>query len=187
MNTTAHLVVGLAAFSRPGDRPVTTSAIVGSLLPDISLYAMAAFALFVQNLPPSVVFGQLYFSPQWQAVFAVDNSVFVYLIVVCLGGFLKSRWLMVLGGAALLHILLDFPLHHDDGRPHFWPATDWVFSSPISYWDRAHYGHIVGGLEALLSLVLSVVLWRRFSSQIARILICLAALSAVLPVWAVIL
>ena len=54
------------------------AAVAGSLLPDLSLYLMAGWAMRVQKIPPSVVFDELYFSPRWQAVFAVDNSLILW-------------------------------------------------------------------------------------------------------------
>jgi len=62
-------------------------------------------------------------------------------------------------------------LHHDDGRAHFWPVTNWIFQSPVSYWDRRHYGDIVGPIEIGMSLVCCVYLWRKFKQVWARLLI----------------
>ena len=177
MNTPAHLILGAAAFGRPAATTLTVAAIVGSLLPDVSLYLLAGFALFIQQIPPSTVFGELYFSDPWQRVFAIDNSVFVWGAVAALGYWLNRQWLTVLGCAALLHLATDFPLHHDDGRPHFWPISDWVFSSPISYWDRSHYGGVVGTIEPGICLLLCYFLWLRFPTFRARALILCAAAS----------
>ncbi|WP_328795072.1 hypothetical protein [Jannaschia marina] len=41
MNTPAHLIIGLAAFGKPGRPRVTAAALCGALLPDLSLYLMA--------------------------------------------------------------------------------------------------------------------------------------------------
>ncbi len=62
MNTPAHLLVGLALCAR---RDVPRSgrwAALGGLLPDLSLYFLAGGALFVLQIPPERVFGELYFS-----------------------------------------------------------------------------------------------------------------------------
>ena len=73
-------------------------------------------------------------------------------------------------GAALLHIALDFPLHHDDGRPHFWPLTSWVFQSPFSYWDRRQGASMIAPLEGVICAALLVVIWRRYTSWVQRAL-----------------
>jgi len=141
MNTPAHLIFGMAAFAKAGQPKVTAAAFAGALIPDLSLYLMAGWHLQVLGTSPEVVFGQLYFSDAWQSIFRIDNSMF------------------------------DFLLHHDDGRAHFWPVTNWIFQSPVSYWDGRHYGNIVGPIEILASLVCCVVLWRRFKGIGMRLLI----------------
>ena len=145
---------------------------------------MASWALFVQGIPAGIVFGDLYFSDSWQFVFSIDNSFFAWFLVILAGFWWRLDWLLVAGAAAILHLLLDFPLHHDDGRAHFWPFTDWIFRSPVSYWDPAHYGRLVGGLESLLCLALTVILLIRFKSKSSKALIVLLGLTGVFPVLA---
>ena len=93
--------------------------------------------------------------------------------------------LIALAGAGLLHLALDFPLHHDDARRHFWPVSDWVFVSPYSYWDRAHHGGTIATIEIVISLVLLAVLWRRFHAKLARAAIAIATLIQLAPglIW----
>ncbi|MEM9267775.1 MAG: cobalamin biosynthesis protein CobQ [Pseudomonadota bacterium] len=181
MNTPAHLIIGAAIFAKPGQPKVTSAALLGAILPDLSLYLLAGWALFVQGLSPNHVFGTLYFSPAWQQIFAVDNSVFVWAGLIGLGLVLRQKWLWVLAAAALIHVACDFPLHHDDGRAHFWPLSNWVFESPVSYWDPQAYGTPVGVLEALLCLGLLTVLWRRFDSLWVRALLGVAAVAQIAP------
>ena len=104
MNTPAHLIFGLAAFSKTDRRTEFLPVLAGSLAPDLSLYLMAGWAMVVQGLSPTVVFDQLYFSDAWQSVFALDNSFFVW-------GGLFFRWLYWRAGTLLLfevRVLLDF-------------------------------------------------------------------------------
>ena len=168
MNTPAHLLIGMAAFSKR-DRPkVTLAAAVGAILPDLSLYLMAGYALFIAQISPNVVFGQMYFSEEWTRVFRIDNSFVLWGLLLALGLWRKWPILIALSGAALLHIALDFPLHHNDGRPHFWPISNWVFESPFSYWDRAHGASWIGPIEGLIALGCTVLLWIRHTSWAFR-------------------
>ena len=163
MNTPAHLLIGAAAFSRPNRKHSLTAALLGALAPDISLYVMVAVSIFAMGVPAQVVFREYYYSDAWQSVFAVDNSFIVWGVL--LGLALWRRWplIAVFAGAGLLHLLMDFPLHTHDARQHFWPVSNWVFHSPVSYWDtRAHAG-IVGPIEFALSLLSAMVLLWRFS------------------------
>lgn len=180
MNTPAHLIFGAAAFARP-DRPyVTIAAIFGGLLPDLSLYLLVGWAMS-RGIDARVIFGEMYFSDAWQAIFAVDNSIPLWGAALVVG--LWQRWpvLIALAGAALLHLVFDFALHHDDARRHFWPLSTWVFRSPFSYWDGNHNGYIIGPLEIAVCLVLCGVLWRRFQSWLARVLIAAAMLAEAMP------
>ena len=170
MNTPAHLILGLAAFSKKDARKVTGAAAFGALLPDLSLYVMAGVSLAILQIPPNVVFGQLYYSSAWQTVFAIDNSFLLWGLVLAFAVWWKAAAGIAFAGAGLLHIALDFPLHHDDGRPHFWPASDWVFESPVSYWDKAHHALWVQPIEALMVLVCVFVLFRRFPRWAMRVL-----------------
>ena len=163
MNTPAHLILGLAAFGKPGRPRVTAAALAGALIPDLSLYLLTGGALAL-GATPERVFRDLYYSDAWQAVFRVDNSVLVWAAILGAGLWRRSAWVGALAGAALLHLACDLPLHHDDGRAHFWPATEWVFASPVSYWDPAHGGRWVGVAEIVLCLLAAAWIWRRHPS-----------------------
>ncbi|MEM9392718.1 MAG: cobalamin biosynthesis protein CobQ [Pseudomonadota bacterium] len=169
MNTPAHLIFGAGFFAKPDAPTVTAAALAGAIFPDLSLYFLAGWALLVEQIPPQVVFDELYFSDAWQRVFAVDNSIPLLAVVAAFGAWSKRPEVFAFAGAALLHLLLDLPLHHDDGRPHFWPFTMWVYESPISYWDSRQYARFVAPLEALVCLAVMISLWRRFTGWEARV------------------
>ena len=184
MNTPAHLIFGLAAFSRRGSAPVTGAAIAGALIPDLSLYLLAGWHLFVLGTSAQVVFDQLYLSEAWQAVFRIDNSIVLWGIGLAFALWARSAWASALTGAAILHLLLDMAFHAGDGRAHFWPISTWVFHSPVSYWDSAHYGQIIGPLEILVALGLAAfVLWPRHQSAGMRALITGLAVMEIAPVF----
>ena len=183
MNTPAHLIFGLAAFAKPDAQRVTLAAGMGALLPDLSLYLLAGTSLFVLGIPAETVFGELYFSESWQLIFRIDNSFILWGLGLCAALWWRSDWGTALTGAALLHLSLDFPLHHDDGRAHFWPLTDWIFQSPFSYWDRDHYADVIGPIEMVASAILCAVLWRRFRTLWSRIGILALACAQILPTF----
>ncbi len=182
MNTPAHLIIGLAVFGKAGRPAVTGAAFAGAMIPDLSLYLMAGWHLRVLETPPRVVFGELYFSDAWQSIFRIDNSMILWGIALVLAFMLRAPILIALCGAAMVHLGLDFLLHNDDGRAHFWPITNWIFQSPVSYWDADHYGNIMGPVEIILSLGLCVLLWRRFVGLWMRGLIVALGLMELAPV-----
>ena len=161
MNTPAHLLIGAAVMGRSGQRNLIWAALLGALLPDASLYVLAGTSLYLLNVPAHLVFGELYYSELWQTVFAVDNSIILWGALLAFALWRRIQWAVALTGAALLHLALDFPLHHDDGRAHFWPLTDWIFESPLSYWDRGHGAGWVAPIEAAAAMIAAISLWAR--------------------------
>jgi membrane-bound metal-dependent hydrolase YbcI (DUF457 family) len=168
MNTPAHLLIGAAAFARPARGRILAAAVLGSLLPDLSLYMMAGVSLFILGIPEQVVFDQLYFSPAWQTVFAIDNSFFLWGLALVIGLWRKWQVLIVAASAGLLHLAMDFLLHAGDGRPQFWPLSDWVFHSPISYWDSTHHAFWVAPVSIALCVGSYAALWGRGLSVSAK-------------------
>ncbi|MEM6740453.1 MAG: cobalamin biosynthesis protein CobQ [Pseudomonadota bacterium] len=143
-------------------------AALGSLLPDLSLYVLAGVSLFLLRISPERVFSELYFSPAWQSVFSIDNSLVIWGLGFLLALTLQSTPWMAFSTAGLLHIASDMALHNDDARPHFWPITDWVFESPISYWDSQHHAALVAPFTVLAMLLSAYVIWQRWPKMSIR-------------------
>jgi len=120
MNTPAHLLIGAALFSKRDNTHLLTGALLGGVLPDVSLYVMAGVSIFILGVTPDVVFNDLYFSDSWQLVFSIDNSFPVWLMAFALACYFKNPFFIALTSAALLHLVCDFGLHNDDARVHFW-------------------------------------------------------------------
>lgn len=180
MNTPAHLLIGAAVFARPPKGRILWAAVLGSLLPDLSLYLMAGTSLYVLGIPAQVVFGELYFSSAWQTVFAIDNSFFLWALALGIGLWQRAHILIVAASAGLLHLAMDFVLHAGDGRPQFWPFSAWVFDSPISYWDSTHHALWVAPISMLICLASYILLWSRGISISGKV--CFAILLAA-EIW----
>lgn len=121
------------------------------------------------NIPASRVFGELYYSDAWQSVFAIDNSFVLWGLGLGLALWRRSAVFVAFCGAALLHLALDFPLHTHDARQHFWPLSDWVFESPVSYWDSDAFAGIVSPIALVLSGVALGVIWWQFRAIWVRV------------------
>lgn len=171
MNTPTHMLIAASLFAKPDKPALTWVAVLGGVLPDLSLYGLVFYSLVIRGNTTDQVFGEFYFSPEWQQIFSIDNSFFVWGAVVAIGLYTRREWLWILGVACIAHLLTDLPLHHDDGRAHFWPLSDWVYQSPVSYWDVNHYAGIVAPLEGLLCIVLFAWLLWKFKSRRARVVI----------------
>ena len=59
---------------------------------------------------------------------------------------------------------------------HFWPISDWVFISPLSYWDSRAHADIIGPAALMLTLALTYLLVRRYSSWALRAFFALLAM-----------
>lgn len=180
MNTPTHILVSAVLLAKPnGDEGAdhtwrNIAAIAGSLFPDLSLYIMWGGAKFIFGIPDRVIFGQMHFSPFWQTLNAISNSVPVFFAILLFGIVRKSVVATVFGISALLHMALDFPFHNSDAHRHFWPFSDWKFHSPISYWNTRFHGEIVGYVEIAVVLVLIAILWVRFKDWWVRALLVLS-------------
>ena len=171
MNTPSHMLIGAAVFARPVAPAVTLAALAGGLAPDIPMFVMVLWSTRVLGIPDHDVFSQLYFSAGWQAVFAVDHGFLVWGALLGLAVWRGLAILRAFAGSGLLHAGADFLTHTDDARRQFWPLSDWVFRSPVSYWDARFYGNIFAGFERALVVARSALLLRRLRRTWERLLV----------------
>ena len=115
-----------------------------------------------------MIWGERYWSDTWQIPVAISHSIPLCALVLAVALAWKSDALKVYALATLTHIACDLPLHHDDAHMHVWPLLRWKFSSPVSYWDPAHYGRPASLVELAIVLFVIAVLWRRFESPRVR-------------------
>ena len=111
-------------------------------------------------------------------IITLQNTFHSPLVLIALIGFCYWRWnrqeqatstawLFWFFCAALLHTLIDIPLHTTDGPLIFFPINwDYRFVSPISYWDPNHHGHDWSIFEHSLDGVLIIFLfWHWFKTR----------------------
>lgn len=146
------------------------AALAGALLPDLSLYLLAGISLFILQIPPDVVFDELYFSPAWQTIFGIDNSFLIWGAILGLALWRQAPVWIAFAAAGLIHLATDFAMHNDDARMHLWPLTDWRFESPVSYWDSRHYAAWLVPFTITAAAISAVALFRRYRHWGLRIL-----------------
>jgi membrane-bound metal-dependent hydrolase YbcI (DUF457 family) len=172
MNTYTHFLMtaGLReAIQQRGWKLHGTGALLGSIMPDMPLFALTFGywgyrALFDPMLPGESPFGAqydaLYFgNPFWIMAHNFFHAPLMVALFAALGYYgmrSEKRWGPLLFWFALacgLHSLVDIITHHNDGPLLFFPF-DWQLRliTPISYWDARHYGGIVSPLEHLFNL-----------------------------------
>jgi hypothetical protein len=172
VNTPTHLLINwTVAKSIPEANAPSSAVLLGAVAPDLPLYALSiggiAWFRFVKGMPADEVqrhvFGNLFYNdPIWITLHNVLHSPLVLVVVLVFlyqrlepGAFAQSWWTWFFA-SCLLHTLVDIPVHHDDGPLVFWPLN-WTyrFSSPVSYWDTAHYGIQMMITEATLAVILA--------------------------------
>ncbi|TMV10101.1 hypothetical protein FGK63_03290 [Ruegeria sediminis] len=174
MFTQTHLLVGAAIFARPGHLAVALAGLVGALLPDTDVWAMFVVER-LQGASGCEVFHYRYWEPPWTTLQMLLNSIPAYLGLVALSLTClllpgdRSRGValivVVFASSALLHVGIDFLLHHDDARAQWMPFTDWIFRSPVSYWDPRHHGQIFMLFEIGLGLAVATLIGLRFGTK----------------------
>lgn len=179
MNTQTHVLVNMALLRKPADRDAPPSRLLavflGSVVPDLPMFIFFLASVFAGESQRRI-WEELYFLPGWQIFFDIFNSVPLFVLLLAAGYFLKRRNATLFATGALLHVVGDFFLHHDDAHAHFFPITDWRFVSPVSYWDPAHFGRIFVILEVLAGLAATVFLFRRFRGRLSRALLVIGNL-----------
>ena len=141
----------------------------------------------VRGMSEGRIWSERYFDPGWQVVFDIPSSIPLLALALGLvvllgrraasagpgpesgvasglrGGWRTAPALFV--ASMILHALGDLPLHREDAHRHFFPFSDWRFTSPVSYWDPAHYGGYAALAEVVLVLAVSVFLFRRYRGR----------------------
>ena len=182
MNTPSHMLIGAAVFGRQLVPATLAAALAGGLAPDLPMFAMVLWATRVAGLPEQEVFSTLFFSDTWQAVFAVDHGLLIWGAVLGLAIWRRNLILRCFAGAGSLHAVADFLTHHDDARRQFWPVSEWVLRSPVSYWDARYYGNTFGVFEVALVVMLAILLCWRLRRWRDRVLVLVTAAPVIVPV-----
>ena len=171
MFTQTHLLVGAAFFARPSDRAVAGAGVAGAVLPDADVWAMFVIER-LRGASSCGIFHYRYWQEPWTTVQMVVNSIPLWLALLAMAlaiwFFAKGRprfaglWLAAFAASALFHVGADFLLHHEDARAQWMPFSDWVFRSPVSYWDPNYFGRIFMPFEIALGLSLAAIIGARF-------------------------
>ncbi len=162
----------------------TIGFLVGSVLPDLPFTILTVFyeiyyrrfAELPLNRYKSVMeylHLDLFFNdPVWIVGHNTFHSLIVNLGLTGIGYLalrLNKRWgifLFWLAVGMLLHTVIDIFTHTSDGPLIFFPLN-WTyrFSSPVSYWEAAHFGQVVIVAEYGINLMILLYFLIRWHSQ----------------------
>lgn len=181
------MLIAAGLLSRPG-KPLRNSAVLlGSFVPDLAIYCLFFWSK-IAAIPEGRVWNVLYWQEPWQTYTALGNSLPLYLVLLLVAllilravpnAFRIGVFLFFLSLAAITHLAGDFPVHVTDAHRHFWPISDWKFTSSISYWNPSHHGDVFFIFEALGGFCLAAILFIRFRNLLVRLLLVFVMLAYV--------
>ena len=187
MLTQSHIAIGLLLAAKSGRRAAITGAILGGIAPDFSMVPMMLVSYFLLGQDMEQIWSLTFYSAPWWTIDQITNSAPLYAVIAAVSAFAMRgnahwfpRFTLAFSLTALLHVGFDFLTHASDGHIHFWPLTDFVFASPVSYWESDHHGRLFGLIEALAGLAAVVVLWRMYSGWVVRTFCGILAVMSVL-------
>lgn len=193
MVTTTHMLMAAFATTRPKMRGwMIALGWFGGLFPDLGMFVMVGYARMA--MPSANLWREpdgLYWTDPWRTLVDVSHSIPVWAVLAIVGlvvwrrvgtGWIANAGLAVLifGTGALLHSVADLLVHNHDAHRHFLPLFDWVFHSPVSYYERDHFGREFSVFELGFCLVAAVLMFRWFRSWTVRGLTVITVLPALL-------
>ena len=173
MKTPSHAIINLAILGKSQLPQANLLIVIGGILPDIPIFLFYFWARFVMRLPDSKIWSEVYYEPVIQNVVALFHSIPLAAIGWLIAYYFGWQQMQIICLSTILHCLGDLPVHNDDAHRHFFPFSNYRFISPISYWDRRHYGAIVAFVEMLLVLAATFRVFAFVNSYIGKILLIL--------------
>ncbi|MFY0681174.1 MAG: hypothetical protein JXR13_11410 [Thalassovita sp.] len=185
MFTQTHLLIGAALFARPQKGAFALAGLAGAVVPDMDVWAMFIIER-LNGASGCEVFHYRYWQAPWTTLQSTLNAIPLYV------GLLAFAWVARLVASqtyklffalvatfalsSFLHVTIDFMLHHDDARRQLLPFSDWVFRSPVSYWDPNYHGRVFAIFEIGLAATLFVIVGRRYARTAVWIALCVPML-----------
>ena len=185
MTTPAHAALSLIVLGRSERNALPVA--LGAVAPDAPMLVFYLWERLVRGVSEGRIWSERYFDPGWQVVFDIPSSIPLLALALCILLVLVGRrstagripsagvaatppparltaWALFVA-SMILHALGDLPLHREDAHRHFFPVSDWRFTSPVSYWDPDHYGGYAAVGEVVLVLAVSVFLFRAYRGR----------------------
>lgn len=160
MITPSHMVYSwaIAKTTNPEpNKPRTLAFVAGGIVPDLPTYVFFFVHTFLLGSAQNDMWNMYYFDSAWTPIITLSHSLLLWPLFLLFAIYTKRTLLRFFASSTLLHVTLDFFVHHDDAYRHFWPLTEWTFASPISYWDPQFYGNWVSSIDAIV--VIGLLIW----------------------------
>ena len=179
MITPSHMIYSWAiakATKKVPDKRRTLAIVAGGLVPDLPVYMFFLVHTFIIGSAQSDMWSMYYFDSAWTPFITLSHSLILWPLLLLFAILMKRTLTKYFAISALLHVSLDFFVHHDDAYRHFWPLTDWKFMSPLSYYDPQYFGNWVSGIDTVLIIGLLAWLSTIYTNTKARVGIAVVVL-----------
>jgi hypothetical protein len=173
MKTPSHAIINLAILGRSQHSEFNLLIVTGGILPDIPIFLFYFWAKYIARLPEATIWSKAYYEPFVQDIVAFFHSIPLAVIGWLIAYYFGWQSVQILFLSMIMHSLGDLPVHNDDAHRHFFPFSNYRFISPLSYWDRKHYGSIVSLVEMLLVLLATFRVFGFVNSYVGKILLIL--------------
>ncbi|MDE2877611.1 hypothetical protein [Candidatus Palauibacter soopunensis] len=207
MTTPAHAALSLIVLGRSERNALPVA--LGAVAPDLPMLVFYFWERLARGVSEGRIWSERYFDPGWQVVFDIPSSIPLLALALCILLVLIGRrsaagripppgvvaalrparlteWALFVA-SMIIHALGDLPLHREDAHRHFFPFSDWRFTSPVSYWDPDHYGGYAAIGEVLLVLAVSFFLFRAYRGRGRWIVLGVAGVYALFIGFAVLM
>lgn len=171
MNTPSHAIINLFLLGKQSLPQANLFIVLGAILPDIPIFLFYGWAKLIARQSEKQIWSETYYKPFCQNFVALFHSLPLALAGWLIADYFQWQNLEILLISLVLHSLGDLPVHNDDAHRHFFPLSNYRFISPISYWDRKHYGAIVSLVELSLVLLATIPVFQLLHSGIGKILL----------------
>ena len=179
MITPSHTIYSWAvakATKQAPDMRRTLVFVAGGVVPDLPVYVFFLVHTFLIGSAQSDMWNMYYFDSAWTPFITLSHSLILWPLLLLFAILMKRTLTKYFAISALLHVSLDFFVHHDDAYRHFWPLTDWKFMSPLSYYDPQYFGNWVSGIDTVLIIGLLAWLSTIYTNTKARVGIAVVVL-----------
>lgn len=171
MNTPSHAIINLFLLGKQSLPQANLSIFLGAILPDIPIFLFYGWAKLIARQSEKQIWSESYYKPLWQTIVAIFHSIPLALLGWLIADYFHWEIVEIFFISLVLHSLGDLPVHNDDAHRHFFPLSNYRFISPISYWDRQHYGAIVSLIELSLVLLATIPVFQILHSAIGKSLL----------------
>ncbi len=187
MNTPSHFLINAALRRGTRSRHALprTPFLIGAILPDVPLAVLSLGTYLRARLDGGLdtgavmrdAFDERFFrEPLWIAAHNLFYGPLLLAVALVLlwrhrhRPASRLRWAFWLFAGCAVHTLIDLATHYDDGPVIFFPF-EWTIRlhSPVSYWDRRHFGSQFFVFELCLDAALLVYLaWPSIRHRLTR-------------------